>query len=60
MVNGYTMAALDYGQNNLSGNIDINYEMTDKVTFKAGYEYENNENYENHNFKAGISYTLDK
>ena len=60
MVNNYKMAELDYGQNNLSGNIDINYEMTDKVTFKAGYEYENNENYENHNFKAGISYTLDK
>ena len=25
-----------------------------------GVEYENNKNYENHNFKAGISYTFDK
>ena len=60
MVNNYKMAKLDYGQDNLSANIDLNYGLTDKIIFKSGYEYENNENYENHNFKAGISYILDK
>ena len=60
MVNNYKMAKLDYGQDNWSANIDLNYGLTDKIIIKSGYEYENNENYENHNFKAGISYILDK
>ncbi len=60
MVNNYKMAKLEYGQNNWSASIDLNYELTDKIIFKSGYEYENNENYENHNFKAGISYILNK
>ena len=60
MVNNYKMAKLDYGQDNWNANIDLHYGLTDKIIIKSGYEYENNENYENHNFKAGISYILDK
>ena len=34
------------------------YKITEKFSVKAGYEYEKNDNFENHNVKAGFSFIL--
>ena len=58
MVNGYTMEKLYYGKETLKANLDMEYKLSEKLGIKAGYEYENNSNYENHNFNMGITYTF--
>lgn len=58
MINGYTMEELHYGKGTLNANLNMDFKVTDKFTLKTGYEYENNSDYENHKFNAGISYIL--
>ncbi len=58
MSNGYVMEELHYGKGSFSSNVNIDYKVTDKFTFKTGYEYEKNSNYENHKIQTGISYVL--
>lgn len=58
MSNSYVMEKLHYGKETFLINLDADFKLTEKLTLKTGYEYENNSNYENHKFKTGISYIL--
>ena len=42
----------------MTASADIDYKITEKFSVTAGYEYEKNDNFENHNVKAGFSFVL--
>ena len=46
MVNNYTMEKLSYGKETITAKINADIKVTDKLTVKTGYEYENNSNYD--------------
>ena len=58
MSNDYKMEKLDYSKGIMTASADIDYKITEKFSVKAGYEYEKNDNFENHNVKAGFSFVL--
>jgi putative surface-exposed virulence protein len=58
MSNDYKMEKLDYNKGTMTANADVDYKITEKISLKAGYEYEKNDNFENHNIKAGFSFIL--
>ena len=58
MSNDYKMEKLDYSKGTITANADADYKITEKFSVKAGYEYEKNDNFENHNVKAGFSFIL--
>ena len=58
MSNDYKMEKLDYSKGIMTASADIDYRITEKFSVKAGYEYEKNDNFENHNVKAGFSFVL--
>ena len=58
MSNDYKMEKLDYSKGIMTASADVDYKVTEKFSVKAGYEYEKNDNFENHNVKAGFSFTL--
>ena len=58
MSNDYKMEKLDYSKGTMTASADVDYKVTEKFSVKAGYEYEKNDNFENHNVKAGFSFTL--
>lgn len=58
MINDYEMEKLDYEKGTFAANVDVDYKVTNGFSVKAGYEYEKNDNYENHNVKAGFSFLL--
>ena len=58
MSNDYKMEKLDYGKGAVTASADVDYKITEKFSVKAGYEYEKNDNFENHNVKAGFSFIL--
>ena len=60
MSNNYIMEKLSYGKGTFTANLDLDFKLTDALTLKTGYKYENNNNYENHIFRTGISYVFDE
>ena len=58
MSNGYKMEKLHYARDSFDAYIDFDVKVSEKFSIQAGYTYEYNENYENHNIKTGISYIL--
>ena len=58
MSNDYKMEKLDYSKGIMTASADVDYKITEKFSVKAGYEYEKNDNFENHNVKAGFSFVL--
>ena len=58
MSNNYKMEKLDYNKGTMTASVDADYKVTEKFSVKAGYEYEKNDNFENHNVKAGFSFVL--
>ena len=60
MSNNNTMEELSYGKGTFTGSLDADLKITDALALKTGYQYENNDNYENHVFRIGISYKFDE
>ncbi len=59
MNNGYKMEKLHYARNSFNTYIDFDIKVSEKFSFQAGYTYEYNDNYQNHNINTGISYLLE-
>ena len=58
MSNGYRMEKLHYAKDSFGTYIDFDVKISERFSIQAGYTYEYNDNYKNHNIKTGISYIL--